>query len=151
MSQPLRRTRRHAVAWPCQVVRERDFALVSEQVSDASAEGVRVALRSQGLRGGPLEVGDALLVSFQEPSCGVWFDFDGQVRRVLRGRRAGDVGPAVGVEFTNPRALQRLLLRSVLSESPLARPARTPNGARTPAAQAGAQGSVTNRRAARPR
>ncbi len=88
-----RRTFRREVLLGCQVVRERDFRLVSSLAFDLSTGGMQVLTGTQVLTGEPL------LVSFRAPQTGAWFDLPATVARVLHGRRPGDRGRCLGLEF----------------------------------------------------
>lgn len=86
---------------------------------DVSADGMRVVLDD-----GEVDVGDALLVSFQVTPFGLWFDAEGTVARVIAGRRPGDRGRrAVGVSLKLP-AVTRLILRGAIQKIPPPLPAR---------------------------
>jgi hypothetical protein len=106
------------VDWQCQVVRERDFRLIADRAWDASAQGMLVPAEREAF------IGEELIVSFQSPEHGIWFDLDARVARIIRGHRHTDKGAAFGIEFAGSRALDRLLLRSVLRKKPQPRPAR---------------------------
>ena len=43
--------------------------------------------------------GEEVVVAFQAPHSNVWFDALGTVTRVLHGRRPGDYGVCLGIEF----------------------------------------------------
>jgi len=84
---------RRDVLLGCQVVRERDFSLVSSLAFDLSQGGMLV------LTAGRVLTGEELLVSFRAPQTGEWFDLEATVARVLHGRRPGDRGRCLGLEF----------------------------------------------------
>ena len=84
---------RRDVLLGCQVVRERDFRLVSSLAFDMSEGGMCV------LTAGRVLTGEELLVSFRAPQTGEWFDLQATVARVLHGRRPGDRGRCLGLEF----------------------------------------------------
>ncbi len=88
------RPARHLVRIPCQAVRERDFRLVASKILDLSLGGMLVGPAL------PVLTGDRLLVSFRSPQWGVWVDAEAIVARVLHGRRRGESGRALGLEFT---------------------------------------------------
>ncbi len=113
-----RKAARHMVDWQCQVVRERDFRLIADRAWDASAGGMLVPAESEAA------IGEELIVSFQSPEHGIWFDLDARVARLIRGNRRTDKGAAFGIEFAQSKALDRLLLRSVLHKKPKPHPAR---------------------------
>jgi len=83
-----RKTPRHAVRLDCQVVRERDFKLLSEHAIDLSAEGMLVLTDERVL------TGEEVIVSFRVPTLRAWFDAEALVARVVHGRRPTDPGGA---------------------------------------------------------
>lgn len=89
----MRKSFRRAVFLPCQVVRERDFRLVSSLALDLSTEGILV------LTGERILTGESLLVSFRAPKAPEWFDMEATVARVVHGRRPGDRGRCLGLRF----------------------------------------------------
>jgi len=107
-----RREMRRAVSVPCQIVRERDFRLVSDRALDLSPDGMLVASRCD------VEPGEALLVSFQATELGLWFDSEARVARVVRGRRPSDRGEAIGLAFSTLSRVQRFILRGQLRRVP---------------------------------
>lgn len=114
-----RREVRRAVSLPCQIVRERDFRLVSEAVVDLSPDGMRVATDVD------LEPGENVFVSFKATELGLWFDSEARVTRVLRGRRPGDQGKkGIGLRFSTMPAVKRLILRNHLRRIPPPLPKR---------------------------
>ncbi len=84
--------RREVLLW-CQVVRERDFKLVSSLAFDLSTEGMQV------LSGERVLTGEPLIVSFRSPGARGWFDLEATVARVIHGRRPGDRGRGLGLSF----------------------------------------------------
>lgn len=114
-----RREVRRAVRIKCQVVRERDFSLVSEHAIDVSPDGMLVATDV-----GDLEPGENVFVTFRATALDIWFDAEAKVRRIVRGRRAGDRG--VGLEFSNLPRVKRLILRGHLRRVPPPLPRRPP-------------------------
>jgi c-di-GMP-binding flagellar brake protein YcgR len=84
--------RREVLLW-CQVVRERDFKLVSSLAFDLSTDGMHV------LTGDRVLTGEPLIVSFRAPNSRGWFDLQATVARVVHGRRPGDRGRGLGLEF----------------------------------------------------
>lgn len=92
--EPVRRSFRRYVRLDCQVVREHDFRLVGDLAFDLSTRGMRVrAIR-------PVLTGEELVVTFRPPRSNRWFDALGVVARVIHGRRPGDHGTCIGVDFT---------------------------------------------------
>ena len=55
--------------------------------------------------------GEDVVITFQATPLGLWFDAEGTVTRIVKGRRPGDDGRAVGLRFRNMSYLSRLLLR----------------------------------------
>lgn len=108
-----RRAFRHAVSLPCQIVRERDFRLVSEVALDLSTDGMLVPTDL------PVLTGEPLLVSFQPPRSRRWVDAAAVVARVVHGRRPGDRGRWLGLSFQDlgPEAKQ-LLFRQLRDQPP---------------------------------
>jgi hypothetical protein len=94
------------------VVRERDFRLIGSTALDLSPDGMLVATEHD------LAVGESLIVSFRATSLGVWFDSEARVARVVRGRRDGDRGAAVGLSFSSLDRVKRLILRGHLRRVP---------------------------------
>ena len=79
-----RREVRRAMPVTCQIVRERDFRLVSEKILDLSPDGALVATDVD------LDPGENVFVSFRATELDLWFDTEASVARVIRGRRPGD-------------------------------------------------------------
>ena len=88
-----RRSFRRQVLMGCQVVRERDFRLVSSVAFDLSTDGALV------LTGERVLTGEPLIVSFRAPKTNAWFDLEATVARVVHGRRDGDRGRCLGLTF----------------------------------------------------
>jgi PilZ domain-containing protein len=91
--EPLRRAFRRFARLDCQVVREHDFRLVADLALDLSTHGMLVRARERVLSG------EELIVSFKLPRIDEWFDAQALVARVLHGRRPGDYGVCLGLEF----------------------------------------------------
>jgi hypothetical protein len=99
-----RRALRRGVRVDCQVVRERDFALVGSRGLDLSPFGMLVMAEV------PVMTGEPLFVAFRLPRSTWWFDAEATVARVLHGRRPGDKGRCFGIEFDAlDRSLQYFL------------------------------------------
>jgi len=107
-----RKTSRHALRIPCQVVREDDFELVSDRTIDMSSSGMLVRSDAE------VAIGDCVIVAFQATPLGLWFESEAKVTRIVRGRRPGDNGRAVGLRFTDMPAISRLILRGHLKRVP---------------------------------
>ena len=120
-SAAVRRAFRRYVRLPCEVVRERDFRRVSDLALDLSTRGMLVRTRERVL------TGEDVVIAFQPPRSNAWFDAVGTVARVVHGRRPGDSGVCLGLEFHDLEPeLERLLfqqLRGIAAPEPL-RPAR---------------------------
>ena len=93
VAEPVRRAFRRFVRLDCQVIRERDFVLVADLALDLSTKGMLVRAKR------PVLTGEEVVVSFKPPRCNRWFDAMGIVARVLHGRRPGDIGPSLGIDF----------------------------------------------------
>jgi hypothetical protein len=107
-----RREVRRAVRLACTIVRERDFRLVSERAVDVSPDGMLVLTEYE------LSPGESVHVSFRATELGLWFDTEAKVARVVRGRRPGDPGRAVGLSFSSMGRVKRMILRSHLKRVP---------------------------------
>jgi uncharacterized protein YndB with AHSA1/START domain len=124
-SKPLRKNRRRnmrrAVALTCQVVREEDFRLIGDETLDVSPDGMLVHTEREDV-----EPGQSLIVTFQATDLGLWFDTQATVARVLRGRRWGERGRAVGVRFAETGEdgapildpVRRMILRGAFRRKP---------------------------------
>ena len=95
---------RRFVRVPCEVVREHDFRLIGDLALDLSTRGMLVrALR-------PVLTGEEVVVAFQATRSNTWFDAIGTVARVVHGRRPGDGGVCLGIEFHDvPWEMERML------------------------------------------
>ncbi len=107
-----RREVRRAISLPCQIVRERDFRLVAEPALDVSPDGMLLSTEVE------LEPGENVFVSFRATELGLWFDSEAKVARVIRGRRPGDKGRAVGIRFETMSRVKRFILRNHLRKVP---------------------------------
>ncbi len=114
-----RREVRRAITISCQVVRERDFRLVSEKAIDVSSDGMLVATDVD------LEPGENVFVSFRATDLGIWFDSEARVARQVRGRRPGDKGKGVALHFMTMSRVKRFILRNHLRRVPPPIPKRT--------------------------
>lgn len=113
-----RKTTRHHVRIDCEVVRESDFQLVGHRTMDLSSEGMLVRCASD------VKVGERMLVSFRATPLGLWFDAEGEVTRIIRGRRPEDEGRAFGLRFVGMPHVSRLILRGHLRRVPPPLPQR---------------------------
>ena len=138
-----RKARRHAVRIPCQVVRERDFRLISDTVLDLSMSGM-VALAAHWVFGQSILTGERLIVSFQLPRSPFWVDVEATVTRVARGRRRGENTPTLALEFDPMPLAVMLRMRRALRRWPPSPPQPRPGRRRTqPTTQALLQSSAS--------
>jgi len=113
-----RREIRRATRIGCRVRRIHDWRLIGDRTLDLSPQGMLV------LSDDDVESGLELVVSFQTTELPVWFDTMATVARVVEGRRPGDVGRAVGLQFETLPAVSRLILRGYLRRLPATFPQR---------------------------
>ncbi len=109
---------RRALRSTCQAVHSESFQLLGERVLDLSPYGMMLAADS------PAEIGDEVMVSFQDHHGDKWFDAEAIVVRVIGGWREGDPGFALGLRFTNFELESRLELKSRLRGLPPPVPTR---------------------------
>jgi len=107
-----RREVRRNVQVICQVVRERDFSLVSERALDLSPDGMLVATEAD------LEPGENVFVTFRATELGIWFDTEARVARIVRGRRPSDRGRGAALSFSTLAKVKRFILRGHLRRVP---------------------------------
>lgn len=120
LSEPVRREFRRYVRLDCQVVRERDFRLVGDLALDLSTKGMLVRAKTRVL------TGEELVVSFKAPRSNRWFDTAATVARVVHGRRPGDYGLCLGIEFHGVGATDREFLFEQLRGRGSPEPLRPP-------------------------
>ena len=113
-----RRPSRHSVRLACQIVRERDFKLVSDEILELSEEGALVVPRAR------LLTGESLLVSFMAPFTRTFIDAEAVVARVVHGRRLGDGGPSLCIALTHMDSAAQALIKSQLTFLPVSAPRR---------------------------
>jgi hypothetical protein len=113
-----RRSIRRAVRLECEVVRDHDFKRIASRAVDLSPDGMLVLADAQVL------TGEEVIVSFRTPKSTVWFDTVGTIARVIHGRRPGDYGPCLGIQFAMTEELSRALLASNLRSLPPPLPRR---------------------------
>ncbi len=113
-----RRPARHRIRLACQVVRERDFKLISDEMVELSDSGMLVVPKLRVM------TGESLIVSFMAPYTRMFLDAEAVVSRVVHGRRLGDEGPALGLELSGMDPLARTILRAQLEHMPPAPPRR---------------------------
>ena len=119
-AEPVRRAFRRFVRLDCQIVRERDFRIVADLALDLSTNGMLVRAKERVL------TGEELVVSFKPPRCNRWFDAAAVVARVIHGRRPGDTGPCLGIEFNNVEQADEWLLADHLRGMAAPDPMRPP-------------------------
>jgi hypothetical protein len=107
-----RRAIRRAYLLPCTVLRQDDFMPVGEFALDLSQDGMLVMTDSDAERG------QELLVSFQATDLNLWFHAEARIARVIEGRRPGDRGRCLGVEFTSLDPVKRHILQGSLRRVP---------------------------------
>lgn len=90
---PLRRSARKSFTLQCQVVKEEDFQLISEETLDLSESGARVRTSVRVLTGEPV------VVTIRDPRTMAYVDATGVVARVEHGRRKRERGRSLGLEF----------------------------------------------------
>ena len=115
-----RRAVRRAVRVPCLVLRERDYRLVGSFGMDLSPMGMLVKAHERVLTGEPVQV------SFRLPLTRAWVATSATIARVLHGRRPGDTGRCLGLEFDSLDPLLLRRLRSSLHNLPPPLPTREP-------------------------
>lgn len=113
-----RRALRRGLRVDCQVVRERDFALVGDRGLDLSPFGMLVEANESVLTGEPL------IVAFRLPESAWWFDAEATVARVVHGRRPGDTGRCVGIAFDVIDSAVQYFLHTALRGVPPSLPSR---------------------------
>jgi hypothetical protein len=113
-----RRTLRHAVTVTCHVVRERGFVLLGERGLDLSATGMLLASCCHAVPGEPV------FIALEVPGTSRWIDTLGTVARVVRGRRPGDPGPCIGLNFGPLSSEDNRLVRWALRRKAPPLPAR---------------------------
>jgi hypothetical protein len=113
-----RRPSRHRIRLACQVVRERDFRLIADEMVELSDSGMLVVPKLRVM------TGESLIVSFMAPFTRMFLDTEAVVARVIHGRRLGDEGPRLGLELSGMDGMARTILRAQLSELPTIAPRR---------------------------
>jgi hypothetical protein len=115
-----RRTVRRALRVECQGIRERDLRLMGRWSLDLSPAGVLVGTGERVLTGEPA------FVSFRLPQAPSWFHVRANVARVLNGRRPGERGRCIALEFDPLDGRTHWLLRAALRNLPPPLPTREP-------------------------
>lgn len=117
-----RRAFRRFVRLDCQVVREHDFAPLSDLAMDLSTDGMLVRTSSRVL------TGEEVIFAFRPPRSNRWVDGVATVARVVHGRRPGDLGRAIGLEFSDIARRDVEHLWECLRGLPPPTPLRDPRG-----------------------
>ena len=68
--------------------------------------------------------GDRVRLRLRLPQTGVWVDADGEVTRIVAGRRQSDGGPAFAVRVRRMNGMARVLLQRMIDGVPPPVPAR---------------------------
>jgi hypothetical protein len=113
-----RRGSRRAAIVECQVVREHGFQLIGERAVDLSPDGMLLSTPAR------VVLGEELIVTFRIPYTQRWVDTLAIVARVVRGRRYGDGGPAIGLAFDPLDPEDNQALRWALRRHPPTFPSR---------------------------
>ncbi|MFO0676471.1 MAG: PilZ domain-containing protein [Polyangiaceae bacterium] len=113
-----RRAVRRDIRIRCQVVRQKDFRLLGDLAVDLSTSGMLLLSRL------PVLTGEDVIVSFRAPSSRTWIDTEATVARVIHGRRPGDFGRGLGIEWTDLDRKSRGVLRASLMGVPPPMPTR---------------------------
>lgn len=111
-----RRPQRHTVRLACQIVRERDFCLIANEVVELSESGLLVRPLVRVLTGEPI------ILTLMAPFTRTFVDAEGTVARVDHGRRLIDDGPRLGIAFDSIDSSSLALLREQLRFLPAAAP-----------------------------
>jgi len=115
-----RRSIRRSLDVECRVVRERDSRLIARRSVDLSPLGMLVVADV------PVLTGEPLWVVFRLPHSDAWMGTDATVARVVHGRRPGDPGRCLGVEFEAFDDGTARYLRHALRQVPPPLPMREP-------------------------
>lgn len=116
----VRRTTRHVLHARGQAVDARRFTLLGERFLDASAEGCLLACDAEA------KVGQRVVITFQLPERGTWFDAEAEVVRVIEGNRYGDPGYAAALRYVDFDRADRLALGVDLRAHPMTAVQRSP-------------------------
>ena len=100
----------------CEVVRERDFKQLGTRAIDLSLDGLFLMTDRNA------EWGESVILSFQIPGSEEWFDAEGHVARLVRGRRLGDNAIGLGIAFDHMASEEQAALRRALRKLPPALP-----------------------------
>ncbi len=112
----------------CQVVTQEAFRLVGDVALDLSLTGILVRCSGDISSGdaslGDTSLGDHVYVSLPILGGSAWLDTEGEVRRMVHGRRGPDRGLCAGIAFTSLQLAEYSLLRAGLSQLPPPVPTR---------------------------
>jgi hypothetical protein len=103
-------------------VRERDCRVVARRGMDLSSKGMLVRSEARVLTGEPVFVAFRVTVGATVYA----FDVQATVARVVHGRRPGDAGHCLGLEFEGLDGEAERLLRAALQRVPPPLPMREP-------------------------
>lgn len=106
--------RRHVLRAPCIVRSKSDGRLIGDTTEDVSYSGLRVSTKTEAVR-----LGERVDISLRIPGSGLWLHGAGKIERAIPGRRAGELGPSVGVRIDKMDGLSRVLLTSIASQMPV--------------------------------
>ncbi len=109
---------RKRISLDCKVLRSRDMRVIGERMLDLSPDGMLLSSTD------PVLLREPVLITFRLPSLSRTFTAEGEVARILQGRRPKDHGRAIGVRFQNFDALSRMLVRTELRRVPPPLPSR---------------------------
>jgi hypothetical protein len=115
-----RSSARHTVHIPCQVVRERDFRLVADRITNLSQTGMVVTPAD------PVLTGERLIASFRLPKSGAWIDVEATVTRVAHGRRSGEHTRSFALKFDELSLRSQKMLEHTLRKTPASPPCPRP-------------------------
>ncbi len=116
----VRHSFRRFVRLDCQVVREHDFRLIADLALDLSTKGMLVRARTRVL------TGEEVIVTFKPPRTNVYVDATATVARVIHGRRPGDHGLCLGLQFDGLSAEDEGLIFASLRGMAAPEPLRPP-------------------------
>lgn len=119
-AEPVRRAFRRYVRLDCQVVREHDLRVVGDLALDLSTKGMLVRAQERVL------TGEEVLVTFRPPRSNTYVDAPATVARVIHGRRPGDYGLCLGLEFYGMRGDDEMHLFEQLRGMSAPDPSRPP-------------------------
>lgn len=116
----LRRTTRHALRARGQAVDAETFSLLGDKFLDASGEGCLLACDAEAT------VGQRVILTFENPETGRWFDAEAEIVRIIEGLREGDPGYCAGLRYVEFDRQDRLELSVDLRSTGEVEAARPP-------------------------